>query len=222
MRECLNEFLDDEVTTIIVGGGSWEVVLSDGGIVLRPWRREDAQFLAGASADPAIRQYNGNHDRHGRPDPALSTVQAEATIAEFDQALVSFASSGMPKGVAFVIEEAGSGRPVGCCGVDDWTGEDVAQIGYWLVADGRGQGYATRAVVLLTAWLFGLGAARVFLTVVAGNEGSAAVASRAGFVHEGTMRSHAVWEGQRQDVMWFAALPSEWPRRRGQCSSDCC
>ena len=97
--------------------------------------------------------------------------------------------------------------------MDDWTAEDVAQIGYWLVADGRGRGYATRAVVLLTAWLFGLGAARVFLTVVAGNEGSAAVAFRAGFVYEGTMRSHAVWQGQRRDVMWFAALPSEWPRR---------
>lgn len=205
--------LDDRVTTHSVGGGPSDVVLSDGRIVLRPWRREDAQFLADASADPAIRQYNGNHDRHGQPDPVPSTAQAQATIADFDHALVSFATSGIPKGVAFVIEDVESGRPVGCCGVDDWTGEDVAQIGYWLVPDGRGHGYATRAVVLLTAWLFGLGAARVFLTVVAGNEGSAAVASRAGFVHEGTMRSHAVWQGQRQDVMWFAALPSEWPRR---------
>lgn len=205
--------VDDQVTTTGGGGGPSDVVLSDGRIVLRPWRRDDAPFLAGASADPAIRQYNGNHDRHGQPDPVPSTAQAEATIAEFDQTLLSFANSGLPKGVAFVIEETGSGHAVGCCGVDDWTGEDVAQIGYWLVADGRGRGYATRAVVLLTAWLFGLGAARVFLTVVAGNEGSAAVALRAGFVHEGTMRSHAVWQGQRQDVMWFAALPSEWPRR---------
>ena len=134
-------------------------------------------------------------------------------IAEFEHKRLSFAASGVPRGVAFVIEDAESGQPVGCCGVDDWTGEDVAQIGYWLAPEGRGRGYATRAVVLLTAWLFGLGAARVFLTVVAGNEGSAAVAVRAGYVLEGTMRSHAVWQGQRQDVMWFAALPSEWPRR---------
>jgi RimJ/RimL family protein N-acetyltransferase len=39
------------------------------------------------------------------------------------------------------------------------------------------------------------------------------VARRAGFVYEGTMRSHGVWQGQRCDVMWFAALPLEWPRR---------
>ena len=212
MRECLNGYLDDQMTNG-AGGRRSDVVLSDGEIVLRPWKREDAQFLADASADPAIRQYNGNHDRHGQPDPVPSTAQAQATIADFDHALVSFATSGIPKGVAFVIEDVESGQPVGCCGVDDWTGEDVAQIGYWLVPGGRGRGYATRAVVLLTAWLFGLGAARVFLTVVAGNEESAAVALRAGFVHEGTMRSHAVWQGQRQDVMWFAALPSEWPRR---------
>ncbi len=188
------------------------MVLSDGRIALRPWTREDAQFLADASADPAIRQYNGNHDRHGRPDPVPSTTQAQATIAEFEQNLGAFLAGGTPAGVAFVIEDVESGEPVGCCGVDAWTGEDVAQIGYWLVAAGRGRGYATRAVVLLTAWLFGLGAGRVFLTVVAGNDGSVAVALRAGFVYEGTMRSHAVWQGQRRDVMWFAALPSEWPR----------
>ena len=199
------------MTTNSVGGGPRGVVLSDGRVVLRPWTREDAQFLADASADPAIRQYNGNHDRHGHPDPIPSTAQAQTMIDEFEQHLDTFAASGVPAGVAFVIEDAGSGQPVGCCGVDAWTGEDVAQIGYWLVAAGRGHGYATRAVVLLTAWLFGLRAARVFLTVVAGNEASAAVALRAGFVYEGTMRSHAVWQGQRFDVMWFAALRSEWP-----------
>jgi RimJ/RimL family protein N-acetyltransferase len=195
------------------GGSLSNVVLSDGRVVLRPWTREDAQFLADASADSAIRQYNGSHDRHGHPDPIPSTAQVQTMIDEFEQALGAFATSGLPAGVAFVIVDAASDKPVGCCGVDDWTGEDVAQIGYWLVAAGRGHGYATRAVVLLTAWLLELGAARVFLTVVADNEGSAAVALRAGFVYEGTMRSHAVWQGQRSDVMWFAALPSEWPFR---------
>jgi RimJ/RimL family protein N-acetyltransferase len=61
--------------------------------------------------------------------------------------------------------------------------------------------------------LFELGAARAFLTIVAGNEASAAVARRAGFVYEGTMRSHGVWHGRRCDVMWFAALPLEWTMR---------
>ena len=103
---------------------------------------------------------------------------------------------------------------VGCCGVDDWSKADVAQFGYWLAAGARGRGYATRAAILLTRWLFELGAARVFLTIVAGNEASVAVARRAGFVYEGTMRSHGVWQGRRCDVMWFAALPLEWTMRK--------
>ena len=92
----------------------------------------------------------------------------------------------------------------------------MAQLGYWIAADARGRGYATRAVILLTRWLFDLGAARAFLTVVAGNEGSVAVAGRAGFVYEGTMRAHSVWQGERCDVMWFAALPLEWTRALGE------
>jgi Acetyltransferase (GNAT) domain len=78
-----------------------------------------------------------------------------------------------------------SGELAGCCGVDDWSKADVAQVGYWIATNARGRGYATRAAVLLTRWLFELGAARVFLTIVAGNEGSIAVARRAGFVFEG-------------------------------------
>jgi RimJ/RimL family protein N-acetyltransferase len=121
-----------------------------------------------------------------------------------------FATSGTPRGIAFAIADAASGELVGCCGVDNWTEEDVARFGYWIVEDARGRGYATRAVTLMTRWLFDLGAARVFLTIVADNVSSVAVARRAGFVHEGTMRAHGVWQGERQDVKLFAALPLEW------------
>jgi RimJ/RimL family protein N-acetyltransferase len=170
--------------------------------------------MADASADPGIRRYNGGHDRLGRPTPPLSTTDAEAVIDQFALNWRAFASAGTPSGVAFAILDESSGELVGCCGVDDWTKEDVAQFGYWIAPNARGRGYATRAAILLTRWLFDLGAARVFLTIVAGNEDSVAVARRAGFVYEGTMRAHGVWQGQRCDVMLFAALPLEWAMRR--------
>ena len=123
------------------------------------------------------------------------------------------ASSGRPSGVSFALVDAVSGDLVGQCGIDEWSKADVVQIGYWISAGARGRGFATRGVILLTRWLFELGAARVFLTIVADNADSIAVARRAGFVYEGTMRSHGVCQGRRADVMWFAALPLEWTER---------
>jgi RimJ/RimL family protein N-acetyltransferase len=166
--------------------------------------------MAEASADPAIRRYNGVHDRQGRPAAPLTELEAVSTIDRFVSSWREFAATGAPREVAFAITDAGSGELVGCCGVDDWGEEDVAQFGYWIAAGARGRGYATRAAILLTRWLFELGAARVFLTIVAGNEASVAVARRAGFLYEGTMRAHSVWQGARCDVMLFAALPHEW------------
>jgi RimJ/RimL family protein N-acetyltransferase len=186
---------------------------SDGLITLRPWARDDARFMAEAHADPAIQRYNGNHDRLGYPTQPLSVTDAEAAIDQFALNWQAFTTTGTPSGVVFAIVDTASGELVGCCGLDDWSTEDVAQFGYWIAPQARGRGYATRAAILFTRWLFDQGAARVVLTVVAGNEGSVAVARRAGFVHEGTMREHSVWKGERYDVLWFAALPHEWAMR---------
>jgi RimJ/RimL family protein N-acetyltransferase len=190
------------------------VILSDGVVTLRPWSKDDAGFMAAAFVDPAIRRYNGVLDRHGHPAPPLSITDAAAVIDEFASNWRGFAATGTPSGAAFAITDALSGELVGCCGVDDWSKADVAQIGYWLAPNARGRGFATRAAILLTRWLFGLGAARVFLTIVAGNEASVAVARRAGFEYEGTMRSHGIWKGERCDVMWFGALPLAWTPTR--------
>ena len=116
--------------------------LSDGVVTLRPWSRDDAGFMAEACADPAIRRYNGAHDRLGRPTPPLSIADAEAVIDEFASNWRAFAATGTPSGVAFAIMDASSGDLVGCCGVDDWSKADVAQFGYW-IAPAR-EGAATR------------------------------------------------------------------------------
>lgn len=188
------------------------VTLSDGEVTMRLWSVDDAPFMTTAMSDPAIRRYNGAHDRCGRPAASPSIAEVEARIAKFALGSQVFAQTGDASGVVFAITDAASGALLGCCGVDLWNDEDVVQFGYWLAVDARGHGYATRAVVLLTRWLFANGAARAYMTVVAGNEGSAAVARRAGFIYEGTMRGHSVWQGERQDVQWFAALPHEWFR----------
>lgn len=207
---------DDAIAPVELASpdGAGSVVLSDGVVTLRPWSKDEAGFMAAAFADPAIRRYNGVLDRSGEPAPPLSIIEAAAVLDEFASNWRGFATTGIPAGAVFAITDALSGELVGCCGVDDWSKADVAQIGYWLAPTARGRGFATRAAILLTRWLFGLGAARVFLTIVAGNEPSVAVARRAGFEHEGTMRSHSVWRGERYDVLWFGALPAAWTPTR--------
>ena len=92
------------------GGGSPVVTLSDGMVTLRPWSRDDARFMAEASADPAIRRYNGVHDRQGWPSPPLSISDAEAAIDQFALNWRAFATTGTPSGVAFAIMDARSGE----------------------------------------------------------------------------------------------------------------
>jgi RimJ/RimL family protein N-acetyltransferase len=182
-------------------------VVSDDVVTLRPWSSGDAEFMAAAFADPAIRRYNGQLDADGYPGPSLSVADATADIEEFASSWRAFAETGRPTGVVFAITDARSGVLAGCCGVDAWSDERVAQIGYWLAPGARGRGLATQATVLLTRWLFAIGAVRVFLTVVAGNEASMAVARRAGFEHEATLPSHSAWMGERLDVLVFGKVP---------------
>jgi RimJ/RimL family protein N-acetyltransferase len=176
-------------------------MLSDDVVILRPWSPLDARFIAEASSDPGIQRYSSSPQ---------SMTDALALIEGFERNWLRFAEGGQPSGVSFAILDAASGDLAGQCGVDGWSNGDVAQIGYWLAPHARGRGFATRAVKLMTSWLFELGAARVFLTVESENASSAAVARRAGFAYEGTLRSHGVSQGNRRDIDVFAVLPHEW------------
>ena len=177
--------------------------VTDDVVSLRPWRTADASFLLEASDDPAIGRYNG--------PPPETLADAVSVIERIEAAWRSLELGGDRSGIAFAIVDAGSGEPVGMCGVDEWSSTDVVQFGYWLAAGARGRGLATRAVRLMTGWLFDAGAARVFPTIQSGNAPSGAVARRAGFRHEGTLRSPGVRHGERHDVEVFAVVRDEWP-----------
>ena len=83
-------------------------------------------------------------------------------------------------------------------------------MGYWLLPEGRGRGYATRSVRLLSEWaLSSLGIARLQLWTEPDNVASQRVAERSGYVKEGVLRSYRERNGHRFDAVFYSLLPSD-------------
>jgi RimJ/RimL family protein N-acetyltransferase len=89
-------------------------------------------------------------------------------------------------------------------------GDGSAEIGYWLAADARGRGLGTAAVRLAVRHALdpgpgGMGQRRVLVRIIVGNRASRALAVRAGFAIEGTIRSEIIQRGQPVDC-WVGTV----------------
>jgi RimJ/RimL family protein N-acetyltransferase len=150
------------------------VLPAAGGLVLRPWRTEDAPVVVAAYADPAIRHWNLR---------SLDAREAGAWIAGW-------------------AERWRSERD-GCWAVTDGAGEVLgrvalrgihladgrAQCTYWVLPAARGRGVASRATAEVARWgLDELGLHRLELQHSLANPASCRVAVKAGFALEGTLR----------------------------------
>ncbi|MET7438738.1 GNAT family N-acetyltransferase [Streptomyces sp. NPDC004082] len=86
----------------------------------------------------------------------------------------------------------------------------VAEVGYWTAKEHRGNGYITEAVLAASRWAFTERAIdRVEWRAEVGNAASRAVAERAGFTVEGTLRSALNNKGVRRDCWVASLLPSD-------------
>ena len=84
------------------------------------------------------------------------------------------------------------------------------EAGYVLAPAARGRGAAARALRLITAWSFeALGLERIELRIDTTNAASEAVARRAGYTREGTLRSAYFKEGHRADIGVWSRLRSD-------------
>ncbi len=92
-------------------------------------------------------------------------------------------------GVQLSLAIEADGAVVGGTDLDELDG-DVPQVGYWLAATARGNGYATRAAALLVAWAHDVFAEpRMEMEIEPDNAASIRVADRLGFTRvEGVQR----------------------------------
>ena len=88
----------------------------------------------------------------------------------------------------------------------------MAEIGYWVRAEARGRGVATRAVRLAAGWAFDQGdVVRLQLRADVHNRASQRVAENAGFQREGVLRSvrYSRRQKRRVDFVMYSRLAGE-------------
>ncbi|QNN52009.1 NUDIX hydrolase [Nocardioides mesophilus] len=165
--------------------------LSDGVVVLRPWRDDDiAEAIAGH--DEEIAHW------FGFPVVQPSYEQHRAAVEDWRR----WYAEGRSR-VSFVVEH--DGRLVGSVEVQD-RGNRTARLSWVLYSGHRGQGFATRAVRLLIGYaLDELDMQRVEAEVEPGNERSLRVATRAGMHREGVKRV-APGTGDRPETTEYVVL----------------
>jgi RimJ/RimL family protein N-acetyltransferase len=175
--------------------------LTDGSVLLRPWKDADVAAVAEACRDPEIARW-------------IDDIPAPYTRADA-RAYVAACRRGWKEGSlwAFAVTDAASGDVMGSCGIG-WQDQPhgVAEIGYWVRAGHRGRGVATRAVRLASEWAFQIGGVqRLQLRADELNTASQRVAENAGFRREGVLRSvrYSRRQGRRVDFVMFSRLAGE-------------
>jgi RimJ/RimL family protein N-acetyltransferase len=174
--------------------------LSDGAVLLRPWRRDDLPAKLRAVADPLVLQFSVPYTG------GATEANLRGALAEQERARVR----GEELNLALVEPDEASVVLGGGSVYDIDLEQGRAAVGFWLAPEARGRGVATHATRLMARWAFEtLGVVRLELTCGPENEASQRVALRCGFVREGVLRSHMPFKGSRRDTVMFSLLPGE-------------
>ena len=143
-------------------------------ILLRPWRPDDLLSLRAAIDEslPEVQRWLP----WGKEEP--STL--EQLAARLDRYAQDFAAGAT---LRFALVDDADGTLLGTGALLRCDEPDVFEVGYWVRTSAAGQGIATRASAALVRHAFReLGAARMELWTLVGNDPSMAVARRLGFV----------------------------------------
>ena len=175
-----------------------------GDLVLRRWRREDAEALGQAISECI------DHLRPWMPwiaNEPLSLVDRRALLDRWSRAWDDRTE------LNYGMFAAGTGRVLGSCGLMRRIGPGGWEIGYWVHVDHVGRGYATTAAGRLTAVAFGLrGTTHVEIHHDTANTASGRVPLKLGFRLVGDEPDRVMAPGE-------VGVKRIWRMTRGQWSA---
>lgn len=165
-------------------------------VVLRPFQESDVDVVVEAGRDPLI--------------PLITTVCAHGDRSNALEYIANQHSrSATGSGWSYAIVDQATNRAVGQIGL--WRSDiehGRASVGYWVVASQRRQGYAGRALRVLTSWAATIPEiTRIELFVEPSNDSSWRAAESAGYHREGLLQRWQVVGGEPRDMYVYAKIP---------------
>lgn len=169
----------------------------DGPFVVRVVEERDIPVVAPAFRDPGIGGENG-----------MPPFDEDELRALWRERIPELRAHGVL--FPYVIEDTTDGSILGGVTLRHFDPmRAVIEVGYWLFAEARGRGLATRAVRAVAREAFAGGIWRIEANVRVGNEASERVLERAGFAREGVKRRLLRHGGERVDATTFSLLADE-------------
>jgi ribosomal-protein-serine acetyltransferase len=175
--------------------------LTDGVILLRPYKKHDAQDLYSA-VRASLKEVGA----------WLPFAHENYSFYETQDWIKKNPGQWKKGGVYnFAICDMKTGEIIGGCGINDIGGIGKrANLGYWVRSDRTGQGIAVTATKLLARWGFNvLGLKRIEILVAVENSRSLRVAEKAGARREGVLRNRIDVRGKLHDGVMHSLIPGE-------------
>lgn len=140
---------------------------------MRQWRQADFEVYAAYYANAQTAQFVGGHMPRDKAWRHFAAVVGHWQLKGFGQ---------------WAVEEKESGKLIGCIGLWEPEGWPELEVGYWLVTDAHGKGYATEAGLRARRVAYEeLGATTLVSYIDPRNDPSKQVAKRMGAWHDETI-----------------------------------
>jgi RimJ/RimL family protein N-acetyltransferase len=174
------------------------ITLTTERLLLRTFSPDDAEAAYQACQDPDIQRW--------------TTVPSPYERRHAEEFTGQIVPDGWRAGTmcTFAVLPRAGGPLMASVAVSMRTLSGTWEIGFWTAKEYRGRGIMAETVGAVAHWTFTrLGATRLEWRAEVGNEGSRAVAEKAGFVVEGALRAALLNKDTLRDAWVGALLPSD-------------